>query len=111
MISKVEGVIRRARKFYSMVENGQALDDIKKNPEWFTEEELHEFHLAQDVCIAAEWKRTFGTSGPVSFEIPRDSKELDEMAKGYQAKVQKELNKGQPKRKKGSRRGTTSEEK
>jgi len=111
MISKIEDVIRRANKFYCMIEKGQALDEIRKDPEWFTDEELHEFHLAQKVYTAAEWERSFGTLGPVSFEFRRDSKETDEIAKGYQARVRTELNGGKPKLKKKGKSMANGEKK
>jgi len=111
MISKVEDVIRRASRFYCMIEKGQSLDEIKRDPEWFTDEELHEFRLAQNVEASAEWDRAFGTSGPVAFGFRTDSAEIDEIAKGYQALVKRELNRGQQKGEKGSGKGKAKGEK
>jgi len=95
MISKIEDIIRRAGKFYDMIGKGQVLDTIQHDPEWFSDEELHSFHLAQNVRIAAGWTKMFRTDGPVRLEFGRHSKALDELAKGCQSKVEEELNKRQ----------------
>ncbi len=99
IISNVEGIIGRARRFYDLIDGGKSLKELKKDPEWFTDEELHEFHLAQNVDISADWQDEFGTSGPISFEIPQDAGTDDRIAEGVQAKVRKELSRRGAKRK------------
>lgn len=93
IISKVEDIIRRAKKFYRMIDREKSIQEITSDPEWFTDEELHDFHLAQNVHIAADWKESYGTLDPIPFEMPVDSEEMREMAKKYQQRVERELKK------------------
>lgn len=98
IIASVEDVLRRFKKFHSMILEGSRLEDMQNDPEWFSKEEIQKFHLAQRVYDAADWKDTFGSLGPVTMEFPARSEEIEKVAKGYQKTVRKELRKGRRRR-------------
>ena len=91
MISTVEDIIRRTKKFYDMIDKGEVLDTIQRDPEWFSDEELHAFHLAQHVANSARWTKKFGKDITDCFELPGRSKEIDKLATEYQSRVEEEL--------------------
>jgi hemoglobin-like flavoprotein len=105
IITLVEDVIRRFKKFYSMIRESSKLEDMQSDPEWFSKEERQKYHLAQRVYASADWKDTFGSLGHVVEEFSIMSEELKKGAEGYQKLVGKELMKRRPR---GFTEGTTN---
>lgn len=94
IIDSVRNLIKRAKKFHKMLDRGIPIEKIKKDPEWFTDEELHGFKIASDVLMRAEWERNFGTNTVIKFEIPADDSKAEKFTIPYMRKLRKRILKG-----------------
>lgn len=91
IVNLVRELTRRARKFHQMLNEKTPIEEMQKDPEWFTEKELRSFKVADRVLMRAEWERDFGTSGPIQIKIPMDDEEMRKIAEAYMRKARKEI--------------------
>jgi hypothetical protein len=66
---------------------------IQKDPDWFREDELHAFKIADDVEMRAQREEDFDTSGPITLQVTRPDKRMNKIADAYLRKVRKHVKK------------------
>jgi hypothetical protein len=91
IIELVDSLIARAKKFYTMLDNRIPVNQIRRDKEWFTKEEIRSYRLADRVDTALDWRAHFKTSGPITVRFPTHPKKMDKLAAAYQRRVKQEL--------------------
>ena len=93
IIESVGSLLRRARKFNLLSRKGTSLDQMKKDPDWFSEHELRYYELADGIETQIRWQEALGTSGPVTVKLPIYPERMKELVNAYRKKVRAELRK------------------
>ena len=93
IIESVGSLLRRAREFNLLSQKGISLDQMKKDQDWFSENELRYYGLAERIERQIRWQETLGISGSVTVKLPIYPERMKELVSAYRKKVRAKLRK------------------